>query len=452
MRYFQTKTKTGGSFVKVAKVDRGISLCDALLGRFDGAGTDSMPFENAKTGYRKDMQFVGFDKVVERQAQLDLLQQVKLLDAGVSHCGDLGKCPNLEALLLEQSLLSSWEPVVEALQNLPALTTLSLSDNRVGHVRGSLAGPFKLKVLVLNGCGVGWEDCVELQKACPSLDELYLRNNAMGLPPAGTHWAGVTNLVLDDNNISDWGVLESVTAAFPDLKTLQLNDNALFEGVPEKIVVPAGLTSLSLGNNLVATFAELGRLIGTEPLSSQLTSFRAAENPLSVEVFFRQLIIAVMPNLVELNGSAVKPRERVNGERTLLSLDVQGKAEASMMDPDGTHRARLRAVHGDGIAGSEEVGNLSNSLVKVELVPVAANIVGRPSVTKKVPNFLEISEFKVLVHKLFKVPLETLRLVFHEDGAVAATALEDGDLRAYGIMDGCQVQVQDTSDDFESKK
>ena len=77
---------------------------------------------------------------------------------------------------------------------------------------------------------------------------------------------------------------------------------------------------------------------------------------------------------------------------------------------------------------------------------------GKPSVTKKVPAFLDVSEFKVLCHKLFKsVPLDHLRLVFQEEGAVVATSLEGGDLRAYGITSGCQVQVQDMREDFENK-
>lgn len=454
VQYFKAKSKTAGSFVKVEKVDRGISLGDALLGRFDGAGEDAMPVEDCKTGKVKDMKFVGFDKVVERQAKLELLEQVKLVDSGVSFCGDLGMCPNLKALLLEQCLLSSWAPVSQMLTYLPALTTLSLADTRVGPVLGALAPGCApaLQVLVLSNTGASWDDCAALQQACPKLEDLFLRSNGLGLPPAELRWPGVKNLILDDNGISDWGVLSAVTASFPDLVALQLNDNDLEDDVPETVVAPASLTALSLANNLIRSYTAVGRLCGRAPLGTQLTGIRVADNPLSIDVNFRQLIVALMPQLTELNGSAVRQRERVNGERTLLSLDVQGKPVAAEVDPDGSHRERLRAVHGDGIAGAEEVGNLSTSLIQIEIVPAAADILGKPSVTKKVPAFLDVSEFKVLCHKLFKtVPLDHLRLVFHEEGAVVATALEAGDLRAYGLSSGCQVQVQDMREDYENK-
>lgn len=450
VRYFAATTKTSGSFVKVDKLDRGVSLSAALDGRFDGAGDEEMPFKESKRGNEQDMKFVGFDKVVEHQSHLDLLKQVKLLDAGVSWCGDVGSCPNLEALLLEQCLLSSWAPVAEMLQRLPSLKTLSLADTRVGHVLTPAGGPYALEVLVLDGCGVTWDDVKTLQASFPKLDSLLLRRNKLGLPPADLVWKGVTNLVLDDNDIKSWDVLAAVAASFPDLTALQLNDNALADNLPEKLVAPAGLLNLSLGNNLIGTYEAIGCICGSA-MGKQLTGIRVAENPLSIDVNFRQLVVALMPQLLEYNGSAVRERDRVNGERTLLSLDVQGKAEANKVDPDGSHRARLRVIHGDGIAGSEEVGNLSNSLVQIEFVPMAAAIANKPPVKKKVPTFLDVSEFKVLAHKLFKVPLEHLRLVFHEEGSVVATALEGGDLRTYGMADGAQVMVQDVREDFESK-
>lgn len=451
-QYFTATTKTSGSFVKVEKVDRGVSLNAALSKRFDGVGDDAMPVEDYKTGKIKDMKLVGFDQVVERQAQLDLLEQVKLLDAGVSWCGDLGACPNLKALLLEQCLLSSWEPVAEILQRLPSLRTLSLADTRVGQLRDApLGGPYQLQVLVLDGCGVTWTDCDTLRVAFPQLEALLLRKNGLGLPPADLRWPGVTNLVLDDNGISSWDILPTVAVSFPDVQALQLNDNALEDDLPEAVVAPSRLTSLSMGNNLIRTYETIGRICGSAALGAQLTGIRLAENPLSIDVNFRQLVVALMPQLTELNGSAVRARDRVNGERTLLSLDVQGKAVASAIDPDGSHRARLRAIHGDGIAGAEEVGNLSSSLVQIELVPMAAGIAHKPPVKKKVPAFLDVSEFKVLAHKLFKVPLEHIRVVFQEEGAVVATALDGGDLRAYGLVDGSQVMVQDLREDYENK-
>merc|ERR1712216_198733 len=242
---------------------------------------------------------------------------------------------NLQALLLEQCLLSSWEPVAEMLQRLPSLKTLSLADTRVGQLHSPLGGPYQLQVLVLDGCGITWTDCEALKLVFPPLETLVLRRNGLGLPPADFTWAGVTNLVLDDNGITSWDILPAVAAVFPDVLALQLNDNALGDDLPEALVAPSGIKNLSLGNNLIRSYETIGRICGSGVLGAQLTAIRLAENPLSIDVNFRQLVVALMPQLTELNGSAVRARDRVNGERTLLSLDVQGKAVACAVDPDG---------------------------------------------------------------------------------------------------------------------
>merc|ERR1711904_733418 len=77
-----------------------------------------------------------------------------------------------------------------------------------------------------------------------------------------------------------------------------------------------------------------------------------------------------------------------------------GKPLVAQVDPNGDHCRRLTEIHGEGIAGAQEVKSLKDSLIQVELVPAAADILGKASVKKKVPGFLDVEEFKVLCHKL----------------------------------------------------
>merc|ERR1719310_1567800 len=159
VQYFQARTAKSGSFVKIEKVDRGVSLAAALARKFDGLEADEkMVFQDYKTGRTKEVHFVGKDEVIERQAQPELLEEVKLVDARVSWCGNL--CfDNLAILVIEQSLLAGWQPVVEILKQLPALRTLSVSQSRVGSVGSALDGvTFPLETLVLNESGVKWSD------------------------------------------------------------------------------------------------------------------------------------------------------------------------------------------------------------------------------------------------------------------------------------------------------
>ena len=63
--------------------------------------------------------------------------------------------------------------------------------------------------------------------------------------------------------------------------------------------------------------------------------------------------------LLDVAPSPKRPRLRRYREKQLSGF-VSWKtclveASAAEVDPDGSHRERLRAVHGDGIAGAEEV-------------------------------------------------------------------------------------------------
>jgi hypothetical protein len=411
-----------------------------------------MVFQDYKTGRTKEVHFVGKEEGIERQAQPELLEEVQLVDARVSWCGKLA-FDNLAILLIEQSLLSGWEPVVEMLHQLPALRTLSVSQSRVGSVAGALDGvTFPLETLVLNESGVTWSDCEPIMKAFPNLVELHLRCCGLGLPPDGLKCRGVKTLVLDENDFDDWNVLVRVLEAFPDLEALQLNENCFSDNFSlDAIALPSTLTTLSLAGNKIASWETIGKLCGRDPVSTQITHLRLADNPLSADLVFRQVIIALMPNLQELNVSVVRHHERISGERGLLSFQVQGKPLVAQVDPNGDHCRRLTEIHGEGIAGAQEVKSLKDSLILVEIVPAAADILGKASVKKKVPGFLDVEEFKVLCHKLFKVPMDTIRLVFHEAGAPMATELVSGDLVSNGIQDGFRIDVCDSRDDFKAK-
>jgi hypothetical protein len=343
--------------------------------------------------------------------------------------------------------------VVEILQQLPALRTLSVAQSRIGSVGGALDGvTFPLEVLVLNETRVAWSDCEPILKAFPNLKELHLRSCGLTLPPDGLKCPGIKTLVLDENEFDDWNVLVRVLDAFPDLEALQLNENNLSDkDFPDAIALPPALRTLSLADNRISSWETIGKLCGREPVSKQITHMRLADNPLSTDLVFRQVVIALMPNLQEFNVSLVRHHERLSAERGLLSFQVQGKPLVGQVDPDGDHCKRLTEIHGEGIAGAQEVKSLKDSLILVELVPAAADILGKASVKKKVPGFLDVEEFKVLCHKLFKVPIDTIRLVFHEAGAPMATELASGDLVSNGIQDGFRIDVCDSRDDFKPK-
>jgi hypothetical protein len=458
VQYFSARTKTSGSFVKIEKLDRGVSLAAALAQKFDGQDADDeMVFLDYKTGRTKEVLFVGKEQVIEHQSKQELLEQVKLVDAGVSWCGDL-EYPALNKLAVEQSLIGNWGVVRDLLGRLPALRHLSLAGGRLGAVGDYLEGAtFPLEVLVLNACGITWDDIIPLCKTFPNLQELHIRYSsdsaALGAPPAGLTWPGIKHLVLDENGINSWDVLTQVLVAFPDLEALQMNENELGdEGVPELLELPERLVSISLAGNRISKWETIGKLCGRDPVMTKITHMRLSDNPIAQEQIHRQVVIALMPGLEQLNIATVRKHERDSAERGLLSYQVQGKPIVAQVDPDGEHCKRLTAIHGEGIAGAEEAKSLKDSLVQLDLVPAAVEIMGKASIQKKVPGFLEVEQLKVLCSKLFKIPLETIRLGFFEDGAPVARTLEAGDLQSNGLANGSSVHVGDTRDDFKEKE
>merc|ERR1712028_46026 len=110
----------------------------------------------------------------------------------------------------------------------------------------------------------------------PELKELHVRANSLGSPQEGASYPGVQTLNLDDNGITSWTVLRDVAAAFPDLHSLQLNDNLLADDSISDIVAPEGLRSLSLSGNTITSWETIGWLLGSDPIGSRLKEFRMA--------------------------------------------------------------------------------------------------------------------------------------------------------------------------------
>lgn len=116
MRYFQAANATGGSFVRLAKVDTGISLPEAVTARYREEGalgrdeTDPNELYVPTVGQRRvNIELVGRDKVMRQQGRLHTLVQIYVPDSRVSHmgkAGDLGAiCPAAELFDLSGNLL-----------------------------------------------------------------------------------------------------------------------------------------------------------------------------------------------------------------------------------------------------------------------------------------------------------------------------------------------------------
>ncbi|XP_066988353.1 tubulin-specific chaperone E-like [Macrobrachium rosenbergii] len=130
-KYFETRTQTSGSFVRPAKVSAGVSLEEAVRGRYqDDTTIESHHTEQLQRAIRaRFVEVVGMEKIGKKQSKLEELENV-VLDGwrvyGAGH-SDLSKLfPCVQELNLSNSLLSSWKSVANIARQLPRLKFLDL--------------------------------------------------------------------------------------------------------------------------------------------------------------------------------------------------------------------------------------------------------------------------------------------------------------------------------------
>lgn len=508
-----------GSFVKVEKLEFGMSVQRALANKYFAAllpqaatkskrneEVDAVDYVDSK-GRDKTMSidFVGRYDIEQRQQRLEGFVEMALADtlAGSRYPEDVWTgdwcLPNLKSLWLDKTLIHDWSDVAAICELCPNLMWLSLNRTRLEPPRiegGHLAVPRNapaaspvarlvlkpficgVKTLVLNNTMIAWRDILAIDAlgVFPHLENLHLAQNGMtegipeelGLDPgAGRRpLARLRSLVLDNNGISDWGVLSRAISAFPALEALHLNANLLGENL-EGLVraaadqTPRRLTALFLNENKLSTWKAIGALSSylLLELKVQRIPLTDGEAPLASPMLLRQILIALMPTLMRLNASEVTVKERTAAERYFVSLAQQKdsrliNALAESCDVP-SQAARLQAIHGEVVGGDmTEEGQASRStllhaLVEVSLRPIGVAIVEQPTLKKKVPHTMTVGELKRLAQLLFKkVPLERIKLLLADDGLPFGIPLDDDgrELGFYGVSDLAEIRVDDTSD------
>lgn len=154
------------------------------------------------------------------------------LSAAHTTCVQQARCPPAAATHLDLSHNLLWQPstVADLINQLPSLTTLDLSYNRLAP---PLANPpaNRLRVLVVNATLLPWRDVLHLARYLPQLEELHACANAIHhLDGDGVSLAEALPklrvLDLDNNALDDWARVARLQQ-LPCLTRLQLNGNAL---------------------------------------------------------------------------------------------------------------------------------------------------------------------------------------------------------------------------------
>ncbi len=350
---------TSASFLKPAKLDRGVAFMDVLHRRyvrpdapleapnqvFEGA------YANTSRGGQKAIEFHGEKKIRARQ-QIGVLEKVSMRGERVAWAGEeqvAEEAAHLVEVDVQGNLWSDWEELGKLARQMPRLETLHLNSNLMRPLLAPAAGPglrgafAALRVLVLNNCGLSaWATVLHVEECVPQLEELGLARNDLAADDMAAAIAArqqrtpevghalfhrLRSLDLSGTGLQSWGQV-ALFQDLPALRLLSLNENAIDaiasagetkegeEGKRETYGF-ATLETLHLSCNRVASWASID-VLRHFPL---LHSLRFTSNPLTKgmgQSEARQLVIARVATLTRLNGAEISSRERADAEKSYI--------------------------------------------------------------------------------------------------------------------------------------
>ena len=280
-----------GSFIKANKVQGGICLAEAIQKKYGIVEGEMQIDEKDIKALQREMnapflEMVGFDRINEIQSNFKKLRIVGLKGMRVTGLGssftDLKEwIPIVKELDLDDNLIKDWDEMTAIAKQLPLLTDLNLSGNRMAlptdpeaHAR---AYP-KLSHLVLGRMNLSWQDVLSLTQNLPALTDLQCYDNAITEVqdlPEGV-FQKLEQLDINSNVFKDWknvvkfsklpklwslnlngcgltkiDLPDTSEAYFPALKFIQLAFNDLNDWQSVSNLLPIKLNEVRIRNNPV---------------------------------------------------------------------------------------------------------------------------------------------------------------------------------------------------------
>ncbi|KAH7681405.1 Ubiquitin-like protein [Dioscorea alata] len=461
VRYFSARGERSASLVRAKNLSAGISLIDALCTRYRSDTTTTKEEEDemyvhSMSNKRVQIQLVGKHKVEEKLKRLDEICSMSTAYLGVSSVGSSHEItalvPKLKELDLTGNLLSKWQDITSICKALPALEVLNLTRNSLEDDIdvAELSLLCRIRVLVLNNCGVTWEQVEKLKPSLESIEELHLMaNNLQSIvpsPPPTKFVEGFDSLhllSLEDNFIDDWDEVVKL-CHLRSLEQLHLNNNNL-----KRIYYPANPASLDstkidsrcdrafknlkcllLGSNQIEDLASIDSLNFFPNLLDVRLSGNPIDDPAKGGVP-RFALIARLGKIKILNGSEVTSRERRESEiryvrLVMAKMQAENLAEIEQLHP---RFSELKLLHGiddekpaTGTAGPQK---MSAGLLCITLKCVGPSMGEKLPLTKKLPPNTTVGRLKALCESFFKLKGIRPRLFIQEEGSPLPQFLDD---------------------------
>ncbi|KAF7206806.1 tubulin-specific chaperone cofactor E-like protein [Nothobranchius furzeri] len=251
-----------------------------------------------------------------------------LNNCGISKAGDRSDiaafCGHVLELDLSHNQLNDWGEISTIVSNIPQLDFLNLSMNPLSsvHLEPSMADVFfRVRRLVLINTRVSWDTVHTLTQHTPELKELFLCLNGYNtVSESRASCSSLSLLQITDNQLQDWAEVRKFGRLYPRLSTLVLANNSInsVEDTKETLehLFP-NLRSINLNNSGLSKWEDIEKLTffpKLEEVKAQgiplLQSYSSQER--------RSLLLAQLPSVMVLNGSAVSRGEREDAERFFI--------------------------------------------------------------------------------------------------------------------------------------
>ncbi|KAL2095755.1 hypothetical protein ACEWY4_007903 [Coilia grayii] len=260
--------------------------------------------------------------------RLNLPSVLVLNGCGISRAGDEGEiaafCAHVMELDLSDNKLRDWHEISKIVSNIPNLDFLNLSSNPLNEatLEPSCAEAFsRVRRLVLNNTQVSWDTVHAITREISELEELFLcLNEYSTVSPSTVSCASLRLLHITDNHLHHWAEVRKFGAMFPALDTLVMANNNLSSiqdpGDTLQRLFPH-LRSINLHNSGLHQWEDIEKLNFLPKLEEvRLQGIPLLQSYTNTER--RSLMIAHLPSVNNLNGSAVSDSEREDAERFFI--------------------------------------------------------------------------------------------------------------------------------------
>uniref|UniRef100_A0A667ZS92 Tubulin folding cofactor E-like a n=1 Tax=Myripristis murdjan TaxID=586833 RepID=A0A667ZS92_9TELE len=260
--------------------------------------------------------------------RLNLPSVLVLNGCGIIRAGDQAEiaafCAHVMELDLSHNKLQDWHEISKIVSNIPNLEFLNLSSNPLAGValEPRYTEAFsRVRRLVLNNTQVSWETVLQLTREMPDLEELFLCLNEYTCVTASNEACPSLRLLhITDNSLQDWAEVRKFGSMFPSLDTLVMANNNLASIQDGKEILKRlfpNLRSINLHNSGLTRWEDIEKLNFFPKLEEvRLQGIPLLQTYTNTER--RSLMIAQLPSVSSLNGSAVTDSEREDAERFFI--------------------------------------------------------------------------------------------------------------------------------------